>query len=154
PIEWHQDFAFYPHTNDDLLAVGVALDDCTLENGCKQMIPGSHRGPILDHHQEGVFVGAVDPLKEQLDLSSAVYTPVRAGGISLHHCRMLHASAPNTSSRPRRVLFIEFCAVDAWPVLGVPDLEAYDARILRGSPTRQFRVQEMDLRIPLPKPEK
>src|SRR5690349_16868831 len=25
PIEWHQDFAFYPHTNDDLLAVGIAL---------------------------------------------------------------------------------------------------------------------------------
>ena len=38
-------FAFYPHTNDDLLAVGVALDDCTLENGCLLMLPGSHRGP-------------------------------------------------------------------------------------------------------------
>src|SRR5215469_77174 len=58
PIEWHQDFAFYPHTNDDLLAVGVALDDSTLENGCMLVIPGSHRGPIRDHHQDGVFVGA------------------------------------------------------------------------------------------------
>ena len=29
PVEWHQDWAFYPHTNDDLLAVGVMLDDCT-----------------------------------------------------------------------------------------------------------------------------
>ena len=28
-VEWHQDWAFYPHTNDDLLAVGVMLDDCT-----------------------------------------------------------------------------------------------------------------------------
>ena len=28
PVEWHQDWAFYPHTNDDLLAVGVMLDDC------------------------------------------------------------------------------------------------------------------------------
>src|SRR5262245_41301511 len=27
PVEWHQDWAFYPHTNDDVLAVGVMLDD-------------------------------------------------------------------------------------------------------------------------------
>ena len=27
PVEWHQDWAFYPHTNDDLLAVGISLDD-------------------------------------------------------------------------------------------------------------------------------
>ena len=33
PVEWHQDWAFYPHTNDDLLAVGVMLDDCTSDNG-------------------------------------------------------------------------------------------------------------------------
>ena len=33
-VEWHQDWAFYPHTNDDILAVGVALDDMMLENGC------------------------------------------------------------------------------------------------------------------------
>src|SRR5262249_50392971 len=38
PVEWHQDFAFYPHTNDDLLAVGVGLDDCTVENGCMLMV--------------------------------------------------------------------------------------------------------------------
>ena len=27
PVEWHQDWAFYPHTNDDILAIGVMLDD-------------------------------------------------------------------------------------------------------------------------------
>src|ERR1043165_2094997 len=32
PIEWHQDWAFYPHSNDDLAAVGIMLDDCELEN--------------------------------------------------------------------------------------------------------------------------
>ena len=33
PVEWHQDWAFYPHTNDDILAVGLAIDDTTIENG-------------------------------------------------------------------------------------------------------------------------
>ena len=27
PVEWHQDWAFYPHTNDDILAIGVLLDE-------------------------------------------------------------------------------------------------------------------------------
>ncbi|CAI8007670.1 Probable alpha-ketoglutarate-dependent hypophosphite dioxygenase [Geodia barretti] len=57
PVHWHQDWAFYPHTNDDVLAVGVAIDDMTRENGCLLAIPGSHRGPILDHNQDGAFVG-------------------------------------------------------------------------------------------------
>ena len=38
PVEWHQDWAFYPHTNDDVLAIGVLLDDCDLSKS------GCHRG--------------------------------------------------------------------------------------------------------------
>ncbi len=154
PVDWHQDFAFYPHTNDDLLAVGIALDDCTLENGCMLMIPGSHRGPIWSHHQDGLFVGAVDVEKPGLDATAAVPVPVSAGGITLHHCRTLHASAPNASQAQRRVLFLEYCAADAWPLLGVPDLQAFDARIVRGEPVSRYRVREMELSIPLPKPER
>jgi len=153
-VEWHQDFAFYPHTNDDLLAVGIALDDCLPENGCMLMLPGSHRGPILDHHQDGYFVGACDLGREGLDPARAVPVSVSAGGVSLHHCRTLHASAPNASARPRRLLLLELAAVDAWPLLGVPDLAAFDARIWRGGPTSRYRVASMDIRVPLPKHER
>ena len=40
-VEWHQDWAFYPHTNDSLLAFGLMLEDVNLENGPLQVIPGS-----------------------------------------------------------------------------------------------------------------
>ena len=50
PVEWHQDWAFYPHTNDDILAVGVVIDDMRLDNGCLMVVPGSHHDPVLDHH--------------------------------------------------------------------------------------------------------
>jgi phytanoyl-CoA hydroxylase len=153
-VEWHQDFAFYPHTNDDLLAVGIALDDCLPENGCMLMIPGSHRGPILDHHQDGYFVGATDLEREGIAESRAVPAPVHAGGVTVHHCRTLHASAPNTSPKPRRLLLLELAAVDAWPALGVPDLAAFDARIWRGSPTACYRVTQMEIRVPLPRHER
>ncbi len=154
PVEWHQDFAFYPHTNDDLLAVGVYLDDCTLENGCLLMIPGSHRWEILDHHQDGVFVGAIDLEKEGIDAADAVPVPVWAGGISLHHCRTLHGSALNVSSKPRRLFLVELAAVDACPVTGVTDLAPFNAKIWRGEPVTCYRVKDMDIRLPLPKHER
>ena len=61
PVEWHQDWAFYPHTNDDLAAVGIMIDDFTEDNGSMLVIPGSHTGPIHDHHAKGHFVGGIDP---------------------------------------------------------------------------------------------
>jgi len=153
-VEWHQDFAFYPHSNDDILAVGVALDDCLLENGCMLMVSGSHRWPILDHHQDGVFVGAFDLAREGIDLRRAVPVEVHEGGITLHHCRTAHGSAVNTSPAPRRLFLLELAAVDAWPCLGVADLAAFDAKILRGQPTASYRVKTMDIRVPFPKHER
>ena len=153
PIEWHQDFAHYPHTNDDLVAVGVALDDCTLENGCLLVIPGSHKGTIYDEHQDGVFVGAISPSRENVDLSKAVPVEVKAGGLTIHHCGTLHASAPNRSSNARRLLFYQYTAVDAWPLAGVGDLDEYDRTIVRGEPTHEYRMTSMTkVRLPLPKP--
>lgn len=59
PIDWHQDFAFYPHTNDDVLAVAVIIDDMRSENGPLKVFSGSHKGPIFDHHVDGVFAGGM-----------------------------------------------------------------------------------------------
>ncbi|MBM3280142.1 MAG: phytanoyl-CoA dioxygenase family protein [Candidatus Handelsmanbacteria bacterium] len=147
PVEWHQDWAFYPHTNDDLLAVGIALDDMTLKNGCLLVIPGSHQGPILDHHQGGRFVGAVT--QEGFDDGAAVPVELRAGGISIHHARMLHGSLPNTSARPRRLLLFQYCAGDAWPVMG-SSMEAWEQSLLCGHLTYQPRVTPVPIRLPLP----
>jgi phytanoyl-CoA hydroxylase len=144
PVEWHQDFVFFPHTNDDVLAVGIALDDCTIENGCLLVIPGSHRGPILDHHQDGVFVGGVPSDLPEVAMDKAAPVIVPAGGMSIHHSRTLHASAPNRSSKPRRLLLIEYAAADAWPIGVDIKLDDFVARIVRGRPTRKARLAAME----------
>src|SRR6267143_3952741 len=60
PVEVHQDAAFYPHSNDDVLAVGLLLDDATAENGAMAVLPGSHRGPIHTHFDaQGRFAGGL-----------------------------------------------------------------------------------------------
>jgi phytanoyl-CoA hydroxylase len=151
-VEWHQDFAFYPHTNADLLAVGIALDDSTLGNGCLLAVPGSHRGPVLDHHSGGVFAGAISSSQPGIDLEQAVPLEVSAGGVSIHHVKLLHGSAPNRSPGPRRLLLFQYAAADAWPLVPLMGIEAFDAAIVRGSPARQFRMVADTVRIPLPEP--
>lgn len=94
PVEWHQDWAFYPYTNQDVLALGVMLDPFTQENGAMMVVPGSHKGPIYNHHSDGRFCGGIDVVEEKLDLSRAIPLLAPAGSISLHHARLLHGSAP------------------------------------------------------------
>lgn len=151
PVEWHQDWAFYPHTNDDLLAVGVAIDDMTLENGCLLVIPGSHKGRIYDHHQDGRFAGAIT--ESDFSADEAVPIELEAGGISIHHARLLHGSMPNISTRPRRILFFQYCAVDAWPLKGVESWEKFNSYILRGKPTYEPRLTCVPVRVPVPPAE-
>lgn len=161
-VEWHQDWAFYPHTNDDVLAFGLMLDDVDEANGPLMVIPGSHRGPILDHHREGVFCGAIDPDDPLFERERAVALTGRAGSMTVHHARTLHGSAPNTSDRPRLILFFEACAADAWPLLGaggymhrLSQRELWEdllERTICGRPTVEPRVEPVPVRLPLPPP--
>jgi phytanoyl-CoA hydroxylase len=154
PVEWHQDWAFYPHTNDDLLAVGVCIDPMTEENGALLVIPGSHRGPVLDHHSKsrGIFVGAVTD--EDFTAEGAVPILLDAGGISIHHVRILHGSAPNLSTTPRRLLLYQYCAIDAWPLAGFGSWDAFNASLVRGEPTPVARVTNVPVRMPVPTGER
>ena len=155
-VEWHQDWAFYPHTNDDILAVGVIIDDMGEENGPLMVFPGSHKGPVYDHHAGGVFAGAMSLTANGLDVADAVKLTGPAGSISLHHVRAVHGSAPNRSPRDRRMMFVEITAADAFPLRGsmssFESLEEYDSRLLCGTSTITPRLADVPVRIPQPQP--
>lgn len=156
-VEWHQDFAFYPHTNDDVLAIGVLIDDMAEENGPLMVFPGSHQGPIHDHHQDGVFVGAINMAAAGLDMTKAKTLTGPAGAITIHHGRIVHGSALNRSDRSRRMLFFEMMAADAFPIMGAMTnwfgIQDYDTRLLCGSPTLTPRLTDVPIRIPQPQPD-
>lgn len=155
-VEWHQDWAYYPYTNDDVLALGVLLDDFTPDNGAMMVIPGTHKGPIHDHHSSGRFCGAMDIERSGLDLTEAVQLLAPAGSITLHHARLVHGSAVNRSGNPRSFLLYEVLAGDAWPLAGsfapFSDLDEFNSRLLCGEPTITPRLAEVPVRMPLPKP--
>ena len=153
PVEWHQDWAFYPHTNDDILAVGVMLDDTTVENGAMYVLPGTHTGPTYDHHgPDGHFCGAMDPVTCGLDFSKAVPCEGPAGSVSFHHVRTVHGSAQNTSNRSRGLLLYEMMAGDAFPLMatGKTDLQEFNNRLICGKETIEPRITVTPIRMPLP----
>src|ERR1051326_415075 len=87
PVEWHQDWAFYPHSNDDVLATGIYLDDCGHENGPMCVVAGTHKGPVYDHHADGSFCGAMDPELSDVGYAKAVPLMGPAGPVTIHHAR-------------------------------------------------------------------
>ena len=161
-VEWHQDWAFYPHTNDDLLAFGLMLEDVHLESGPLQVIPGSHKGPVLSHSVDGRFSGAIDADDPQFEAQRAVTLTGRAGSMTVHHARTLHGSAPNMSDKPRLILFYEIAKADAWPILGASSYihalgqqkfwEDLQDRMIIGEPCLEPRLESVPVRMPLPPP--
>jgi ectoine hydroxylase-related dioxygenase (phytanoyl-CoA dioxygenase family) len=151
PVEWHQDWAFYPHSNDDILAVGVMLEDTTVENGALYVMPGTHKGPVHDHHDaDGYFCGAIDPGACDLDFRSAVACEGPAGSCSFHHVRTVHGSAQNLSDRPRGLLLYEVTAADAFPLLGIADYADFTRRLIAGKETLVPRFKDVPARMPFP----
>jgi hypothetical protein len=147
PLEWHQDWAFIPHTNPDLAIASVMIDAVDLDNGPLLVLPGSHRR-LLDHHQDGWFVGAIDP--EQLDTSCAVPILGPPGTVTLHHPLLVHGSALNRSVRDRRLLFYEYAAADAWPLIYGVQYGEYSKRLVAGAPDPRIRVVETEVKMPHP----
>ena len=159
-VEWHQDWAFYPHTNDNVLALGLMLNDVDMDNGPLMVIPESHKGPVLSHFNDGVFCGAIDPDDTDFDMNKAVTLTGKARSMTIHHARTLHGSSPNNSNRDRLVLFYECNSADAWPLVGagaymkstnpVQLCSQLENQMVCGKVSYQPRMEKVPVIIPLP----
>jgi ectoine hydroxylase-related dioxygenase (phytanoyl-CoA dioxygenase family) len=159
-VEWHQDWAFYPHTNDNVLALGLMLNDVDIDNGPLMVIPKSHKGPVLSHNNNGVFCGAINPNDKGFDISKAVTLTGKARSMTIHHARTLHGSAPNNSEKNRLILFYECNSADAWPLVGVGAYlkntnpielcKQMENQMLSGEVSYQPRMESVPVVLPLP----
>lgn len=151
PLEWHQDWAFAPHTNMSTCVASVMIDDVSLENGAMQVLPGSHKGPLFDHHDPELgFVGAVDIAAQKVDIGGAASLVGAAGTVSIHHPMTMHGSGANRSGRQRRILFLEYAASDAFPLFYDVDWDEYNARLLTGPATSEVRTEPHYIKLPFP----
>ena len=151
-VKWHQDFAFTPHSNDDLVTALLMLDEVTEENGPLRVMPGTHRGPLHSLWHDGNFTGAVAPALEEAFEAGAVSCTGPAGAVCFMHTRLAHGSAPNRSAQPRTLLIAVYAAADAIACSPNPMPSRYEGLLVRGQEPNRIRCIDYEVEMPaLPK---
>ncbi|MEU8032211.1 phytanoyl-CoA dioxygenase family protein [Streptomyces sp. NPDC049099] len=151
-VEWHQDFAYYPHSNTDLVASLIYLDDASPENACLKVAAGAHKKGLLSHEVDGRFGGKIATLEGVgVDESTVQDCPGPAGTVVFLHPLAVHASEKNTSDRYRRVFIPAYRAADAFPLYYGPHAAHNEptAMLVRGKVSKTARSEAGTWRLPL-----
>jgi len=147
-LKYHQDFPFGPLSNDDLVTVLFHLDEVGPDNGPLEVVPGSHKGPLLEHWHDGVFTGAVCPDIEAEARKRAVTCHGAAGSAYLMDARVLHGSAPNLSVSPRTLFIVQYHAEDAHPLAPNHLPSRFDQEVVAGVATGRIRTSDYEMALP------
>lgn len=101
---WHQDGHYWPIRPLSNCTVWVAIEPSTRENGCLQVIPGSHLGKVLHPHlhEDRTDLTLNQRMAEgSFDESQAIDLELQPGQMSLHDIYMIHGAQANTSQMRR-----------------------------------------------------
>lgn len=110
-VPWHQDGYYWPIQPLANCTAWIALDDCTVENGCLRVIAGSHRNRRTFAHERDDNERLVLNLKvtqAELDEANAVDVEIAAGQLALLDVYTVHGSNPNTSPQRRAALALRY----------------------------------------------
>lgn len=101
---WHQDNGLWRDGDTEPFNFWMALDPATQENGCLQIIPGSHKTEIVDHvlYEDSIH-GELprERVEEMIDTYGVIHVELDPGSIVCWHSNTWHYSPPNTSERGR-----------------------------------------------------
>ena len=101
---WHQDFISWPFFPESFLTLVAPLDSATEENGCIELVRGSHKDGYLSA-RDGDFH---DLPETHIALQDRVQIPLEPGDVLIFGCFTVHGSGPNRSDRERRQLYLSF----------------------------------------------
>lgn len=106
---WHQDNAYFDWTPlGGIMGIWIALDEATVENGCMQVIPGSHlAGPTPHFHERDCQIA-----DERVGVNQAVVIPLKPGGALFFSGLIHHGTPPNISGDRRRALQFHYAAAN------------------------------------------
>lgn len=102
-VLWHQDGGYWKLDPMQAVAMWIAIDRSSEENGCLKMIPGSHKSPlekiILRNDVPNVLGASIHD--DGVDLDNVVDIELNPGDLSIHHPNLIHCSGPNHSKKRR-----------------------------------------------------
>ncbi len=112
--EWHQDYGYWYKNQfmfpDEMISVMVALTEANKQNGCLQVIKGSHKLGRVNHGFAGEQVGAdMVMVNNALKTMELVYVELEPGDALIFHSNLLHRSEANLSDRPRWSIISCYC---------------------------------------------
>jgi non-heme Fe2+,alpha-ketoglutarate-dependent halogenase len=110
-VSWHQDATYFGLEPAVQVTAWVALTDASIEAGCMEVIPGSHKLGQLHHAERDAqhnLLSRGQTITADFDKSRTAFMPVRAGQFSLHHTHLVHNSRPNLSADRRIGLGISY----------------------------------------------
>ena len=138
--EWHQDYGYWYQNGclyPDMLSVAVALEPATRENGCLQVLTGSHRLGRLDHvREDGQTNVAQSHLQAAIERYEHMYVEMEPGDALVFHCNLLHRSDANNSDTYRWGYICSYNAVRNAPFARLRDYGNYEP--LRTVPAGAF----------------
>jgi Phytanoyl-CoA dioxygenase (PhyH) len=111
-VAWHQDYSYWTRTRPMAhLSCWIGLDESTVDNGCLQYIPGSHRWNLLPVTGLTGDLNAIQSVltEEQQKCFKPVAIALKRGEASFHHPLLVHGSYENLTKRPRRGTVINVC---------------------------------------------
>ncbi len=119
-VDWHQDCSYWPLSPTKSLTVWLAIDDADEENGCMEVVAGSHHFGLIEFESSDSSSTNVlnQTVREPTKYGTLKRTPVRAGQMSVHSDLLLHGSPPNQSDRRRCGLTLRYCPADVMAYLG------------------------------------
>jgi hypothetical protein len=115
-VSWHQDATYFALEPVCHVTAWVALTDASVEAGCMEVVPGSHKLGQLRHadmQDPENLLSRGQTLAVDVDRSKTAYMPVKAGQFSLHHTHLVHNSRPNRSNDRRIGLGISYIPTHA-----------------------------------------
>jgi len=109
--EWHQDYGYWYHNGclePAMFSCMIALDRTTRENGCLQLVSGSHRLGRIDHVPLTATQNEADPARMEWILArhGVFHAEMEPGDALFFHCNTLHRSDANRSRDRRWTLLI------------------------------------------------
>ena len=104
-VSWHQDNTYFGHEPCEVLTAWVALTPATVESGCMEFLPGTHKLGQLPLQQAETGGANMLSSGQTAEIGAAGAAPVpvelRPGEASIHHAFLVHGSRPNRTARRR-----------------------------------------------------
>jgi len=115
---WHQDIRYWSFGKPELISVWLALGKENLENGCLQVIPGSHRMRFQQHQFDENLFFRTDLEDNQTILNQCVPVELAPGDVLFFHCRTLHSASRNHTKQTKNSVVFTFRSLDNPPLSG------------------------------------